>query len=153
MSIKLKLTALLCFLLLMLPNVKADNTMGGMDTSGTIVRLISFLLGICGSTYLSASLWRRAEKGSESWKYLSISMIMLIFWNIIMTVGILLNILNSENSMQSMEIIDGILVIMNILDPVIEVIVFLILLFGLKKIVKAMREEPWSVFSKEEPDE
>ncbi len=142
----------------MLPNVKADGIIEGVDTSGTIVRLISFLLGICGSTYLAAGLWRRAEKGSESWKYLSISMIMLIFWNIVMTVGILLNILkvniaNSVSTIQSTEVIDTTLVILNILDPVIEVMVFLILLFGLRKIVKTMREEPWTVFSKEEQDE
>ncbi len=158
MSKKFKLLTLSCLFLLMLPNVKADGIIEGVDTSGTIVRLISFLLGICGSTYLAAGLWRRAEKGSESWKYLSISMIMLIFWNIVMTVGILLNILkvniaNSVSTIQSTEVIDTTLVILNILDPVIEVMVFLILLFGLRKIVKTMREEPWTVFSKEEQDE
>ncbi len=158
MSKKIMLLTLSCLFLLMLPNAKADNLIEGVDTSGTIVRLISFLLGICGSTYLAAGLWRRAEKGSESWKYLSISMIMLIFWNIVMTVGILLNILkvniaNSMSIIQSTEVIDTTLVILNILDPVIEVIVFLILLFGLRKIVKTMREEPWKVFSKEEQDE
>ncbi|VVB94872.1 Uncharacterised protein [uncultured archaeon] len=158
MSKKIMLLTLSCLFLLMLPNVKADGIIEGVDTSGTIVRLISFLLGICGSTYLAAGLWRRAEKGSESWKYLSISMIMLIFWNIVMTVGILLNILkvniaNSVSTIQSTEVIDTTLVILNILDPVIEVMVFLILLFGLRKIVKTMREEPWTVFSKEEQDE
>ncbi|NJD76783.1 MAG: hypothetical protein FIB08_06775 [Candidatus Methanoperedens sp.] len=158
MSKKIMLLTLSCLFLLMLPNVKADSLIEGVDTSGTIVRLISFLLGICGSTYLAAGLWRRAEKGSESWKYLSISMIMLIFWNIVMTVGILLNILkvniaDSVNIVRSTEVIDTTLVILNILDPVIEVMVFLILLFGLRKIVKTMREEPWKVFSKEEQDE
>ena len=157
MSKKIMLLTLSCLFLLMLPNVKADGIIEGVDTSGTIVRLISFLLGICGSTYMAAGLWRRAEKGSESWKYLSISMIMLIFWNIVMTVGILLNILkvniaNSVSTIQSTEVIDTTLVILNILDPVIEVMVFLILLFGLRKIVKTMREEPWTVFSKEEQD-
>ena len=153
MSIRIKLTALLCFLLLMLPGAKADLIYSGMDTSGTIIRLISFLLGMCGSTYLAAGLWRRAEKGSETWKYLSVSMIMLIFWNIIMTVNVLLDILNSEKNLKSKELIDNALVILNFLDPVIEVMVFLILFFGLKKIIKAMREEPWTVFSKEEHDE
>ncbi len=157
MSIKIKLLSLSCLLLLMLPEANADPLIDGIDTSGTIVRLVSFLLGICGSTYLAAGLWRRAEKGSESWKYLSVSMVMMIFWNIIMTVGILLNILkmnilNSVSVVESVEVIDTTLIILNFLDPVIEVIVFLILLFGLRKIVKTMREEPWTVFSKEEKD-
>ena len=115
--------------------------------------MIAFLLGMCGSTYLAAGLWERSEKGSETWKYLSISMVMMIFWNIIMTFGVLLNILKFEKAIKSPEVIDSALIILNVLDPVIEVIVFLILLFGLRKIIKAMREEPWTVFSKEEPDE
>ncbi len=145
----------LCLLVLMLlPHVEAASY-DGTDTSGTIVRLISFLLGICGSTYLAAGLWRRAEKGSEAWKYLSVSMIMLIFWNIVMTIGVLLNILrmnilNATSAIKSVEVIETTLIILNILDPVIEVIVFLILLFGLRKIVTTMREEPWTVFSREE---
>ena len=153
MSIKIKLMALSSLFLLMLPTVKAASSLEGIDTSGTIVRLISFLLGICGSTYLAASLWERAEKGTETWKYLSISMIMMLFWNIIMTFSVLLDILKFEKTVKSPEIIDNALVILNVLDPVIEVIVFLILLFGLKKIIRAMREEPWDVFSREEPDE
>ena len=157
MSIKIKLLSLSCLLLLMLPEAEADPLIDGIDTSGTIVRLVSFLLGICGSTYLAAGLWRRAEKGSESWKYLSVSMVMMIFWNIIMTIGILLNILkmnilNSVSVVESIEVIDTTLIILNFLDPVIEVIVFLILLFGLRKIVKTMREEPWTVFSREDQD-
>jgi hypothetical protein len=153
MSIKIKLMALSSLFLLMLPAVKAASSLEGIDTSGTIVRLIAFLLGMCGSTYLAAGLWERAEKGTETWKYLSISMIMMVFWNIIMTFGVLLNILKFEKTVKSPEIIDNVLVILNVLDPVIEVIVFLVLLFGLKKIIRAMREEPWHVFSKEEPDE
>lgn len=153
MSTRIKLIALSCFFLLMLPAARADTPIEGMDTSGTIVRLISFLLGMCGSTYLAASLWQRAERGTETWKYLSISMIMMIFWNIIMTFGVLLNILRFEKTVRSPEVIDNALIILNVLDPVVEVIVFLILLFGLRKIIKAMREEPWTVFSKEEPDE
>jgi len=42
--------------------------------------------------------------------------------------------------------------IVKILDPVIEVIVFVILLFGLRKIIGAMRTKPWNVFSKDEEE-
>jgi hypothetical protein len=155
MHTKTKMVSLLFFFLLFLPMVGAAQAINEdrIDTSGMIVRLISFLLGMCGSTYLAAGLWQRAEKGTETWKYLSISMIMMIFWNIIMTFGVLLNALKFENALKSPEVIDNALVILNVLDPVIEVIVFLILFFGLKKIIKAMREEPWTVFSREEPDE
>lgn len=150
---RVKLIALLYLSLLVLPAARAAYPVEGLDTSGTIVRLISFLLGMCGSTYLAASLWQRAERGTETWKYLSISMIMMIFWNIIMTFGVLLGMLRFDETMRSPEVIDNAIIILNVLDPVIEVIVFLILLFGLKKIIKAMREEPWTVFSKEEPNE
>ncbi len=155
MSTKTKIVSLLFFFLLFLPMMGTAQAVNEdrIDTSGTIVRLIAFLLGMCGSTYLAAGLWQRAEKGTETWKYLSISMVMMIFWNIIMTFGVLLNALKFENALKSPEVIDNALVILNVLDPVIEVIVFLILFFGLKKIIKAMREEPWTVFSKEEPDE
>lgn len=125
-----------------------------IDTSGTIVRLIAFILGMCGSLYLAASLWRRAEKGSESWKYLSVSMMMLSFWNIIMAFSVMMTVLNIDRLGRVHDItFDYVLVIIKVLDPIIEVTVFLILLFGLKKIIKAIREEPWTVFSKEEPDE
>jgi hypothetical protein len=155
MHTKTKMVLLLFFFLLILPIIGAAQAINEdrIDTSGTIVRLISFLLGMCGSTYLAAGLWQRAEKGTETWKYLSISMIMMIFWNIIMTFGVLLNALKFENALKPPEVIDNALVILNVLDPVIEVIVFLILFFGLKKIIKAMREEPWTVFSREESDE
>ncbi len=153
MSMRIKLMALPYLFLLMLPAARAAYQVEGLDTSGTIVRLISFLLGMCGSTYLAASLWQRAERGTETWKYLSISMIMMIFWNIIMTFSVLLDMLRFDKTIRSPEVVDNALIILNVLDPVIEVIVFLILLFGLKKIIKAMREEPWTVFSKEEPDE
>jgi len=153
MSMKIKLMALSYLFLFMLPAARAAYPVEGLDTSGTIVRLISFLLGMCGSTYLAASLWQRAERGTETWKYLSVSMIMMIFWNIIMTFSVLLDMLRFDETVRSPEVVDNALVILNVLDPVIEVIVFLILLFGLRKIIKAMREEPWTVFSKEEPDE
>ncbi|MCX9012151.1 MAG: hypothetical protein OIN66_13650 [Candidatus Methanoperedens sp.] len=153
MSVRIKLIALLYLSLLILPAAGAAYPVEGLDTSGTIVRLISFLLGMCGSTYLAASLWQRSERGTETWKYLSISMIMMIFWNIIMTFSVLLDMLRFDKTIRSQEVVDNALIILNVLDPVIEVIVFLILLFGLRKIIKAMREEPWTVFSKEEPDE
>ena len=140
-------------LILLMPNVNAQAA-SEVDTSGTIVRLIAFLLGMCGSLYLAASLWRRAEKGSESWRYLSISMLMLSFWNIIMALGVVMVVLNIDKSGYIHDIaFDHVLSIIKILDPVIEVVVFLVLLFGLKKIIKAIREEPWTVFSKEETDD
>ena len=131
-------------------------TINGIDMSGTIVRLISFLLGICGATYLAAGLWSRSEKGSESWKFLSISMILFVFWNIIGAFGILLDVLNYQNNSSEIAIsIEGLniyLVIIKILDPIIEVIVFVILLFGLRKIISAMRTSPWTVFSRDDEE-
>jgi hypothetical protein len=136
------------------PNI--TGTINGIDMSGTIVRLISFLLGICGATYLAAGLWSRSQKGSNSWKFLSISMILFVFWNIIGAFGILLDVIKVQNSMNeapiSIEGLDLFFYIVTVLDPVLEVIVFLILLFGLRKIISAMRTKPWTVFSKDEEE-
>jgi len=142
--------------LLMLADANVLEATGGIDMSGTIVRLISFLLGVCGATYLAAGLWSRSEKGSVSWKYLSISMILFVFWNIIGAFGILLDVLSVKKFDSSIAISDEALniylIIIQILDPVIEVVVFLILLFGLRKIINAMRTRPWTVFSKDEDE-
>lgn len=131
-------------------------TINGIDMSGTIVRLIAFLLGVCGATYLAAGLWSRSEKGSQSWKYLSISMILFVFWNIIGAFGILLDVLNYQNSMYeiaiSPEAMELYLFIVKILDPILEVIVFVLLLFGLRKIIYTMRTKPWTVFSNEDEE-
>jgi len=131
-------------------------TVNGIDMSGTIVRLISFLLGICGATYLAAGLWSRSQKGSNSWKYLSISMVLFVFWNIIGAFGILLDVINVQNSKNdiavSQEGLDLFFYIVKVLDPFLEVIVFIILLFGLRKIISAMRTKPWTVFSKDEEE-
>ena len=147
-----QLTVLAGIPLFMLANANVLEAYNGIDMSGIIVRLISFLLGICGATYLAAGLWSRSEKGSGSWKYLSISMILLVFWNIIGAFSILLDVLTSQklgNSVAiSEEALNIYLDIVKILDPVIEVIVFILLLFGLRKIINAMRTKPWSVFSK-----
>ncbi len=140
----------------MLANSNILETASRVDMSGTIVRLISFLLGICGATYLAAGLWSRSEKGSESWKYLSISMVLFVFWNIIGAFGILLEVLTYQdfgNGVVSEQNLNLYLATVNILDPVIEVIVFIILLFGLRKIIYAMRTKPWTVFSKEEDED
>lgn len=147
--------------LLLLANLNVARAVNGIsngiDISGTIVRLISFLLGMCGATYLAAGLWQRAEKGSETWKYLSISMVLFVFWNVIMAFGILLDVLTAQRAERDIAISTDALntyyTIVRILDPVIEVIVFVILFFGLRKIINAMRNEPWSVFSKKESDE
>jgi len=136
------------------PNIVG--TINGIDMSGTIVRLISFLLGICGATYLAAGLWSRSQKGSNSWKFLSISMVLFVFWNIIGAFGILLDVIKVQNSINeapiSIEGLDLFFYIVTVLDPVLEVIVFLILLFGLRKIINAMRTKPWTVFSKDEEE-
>lgn len=136
------------------PNIAG--TINGIDMSGTIVRLISFLLGICGATYLAAGLWSRSQKGTNSWKYLSISMVLFVFWNIIGAFGILLDVIKVQNSMNEAAIshdgLDLMSYIVQVLDPVLEVIVFLILLFGLRKIISAMRTKPWTVFSKDEEE-
>ena len=136
------------------PNI--TGTINGIDMSGTIVRLISFLLGICGATYLAAGLWSRSQKGSNSWKYLSISMVLFVFWNIIGAFGILLDVIKVQNSINdgavSQEGLDLFFYIVKVLDPLLEVIVFIILLFGLRKIISAMRTKPWTVFSKDEEE-
>ncbi|CAG0994082.1 hypothetical protein METP3_02834 [Methanosarcinales archaeon] len=133
-----------------------EGTINGIDMSGTIVRLISFLLGICGATYLAAGLWSRSQKGSNSWKYLSISMVLFVFWNIIGAFGILLDVIKVQNSINdgavSQEGLDLFFYIVKVLDPLLEVIVFIILLFGLRKIISAMRTKPWTVFSKDEEE-
>jgi len=143
--------------LLIIENVNALEDINRIDTSGTMVRLISYLLGVCGAAYLAAGLWSRSEKGSESWKYLSISMILFVFWNIIGTFSILLDVLSIQKTTSGIlisdEALDTYIIIVQILDPVIEVIVFLILLFGLRKIIDAMRTKPWAVFSKEDDEE
>ena len=136
------------------PNIAG--TINGIDMSGTIVRLISFLLGICGATYLAAGLWSRSQKGSNSWKFLSISMVLFVFWNIIGAFAILLDVIKVQNSINeapiSIQGLDLFFYIVTVLDPVLEVIVFLILLFGLRKIINAMRTKPWTVFSKDEEE-
>ena len=133
-----------------------EGTINGIDMSGTIVRLISFLMGICGATYLAAGLWSRSQKGSNSWKYLSISMVLFVFWNIIGAFGILLDVIKVQNSINdvavSQEGLDLFFYIVQVLDPLLEVIVFIILLFGLRKIINAMRTKPWTVFSKDEEE-
>ena len=143
--------------LLMIENVNALENISQIDMSGTIVRLISYLLGVCGAAYLAAGLWSRSEKGSQSWKYLSVSMILFVFWNIIGTFSILLDVLTIRKSTTGIVISDEALntyiIIVKILDPVIAVIVFLILLFGLRKIIDAMRTKPWTVFGKEDEEE
>ncbi|GEM_PF-860880 len=151
MPIRIKLIALSG--LLMPPIARSAQDLSGVDTSGTVVQLISFLLAMCGSTYLAAALWRKGEGGSESWRYISVSMIMLALWNVIMAFGIMLTTLQSKGNLNSMKIIDNTNAIVKVLDPVIAVIAFLILLFGLEKIIKAMRDKPWTVFSEERPDE
>jgi hypothetical protein len=137
-------------------NSNIEGTINGIDMSGTIVRLISFLLGICGATYLAAGLWSRSQKGSNSWKYLSISMILFVLWNIIGAFGILLDVIKVQNSINgvtvSQEGLDLFSYIVKVLDPLLEVIVFIILLFGLRKIINAMRTKPWTVFSKDEEE-
>jgi hypothetical protein len=149
-----KLAFLVGIPLLMIENVNALEAVNHIDMSGTIVRLISYLLGICGAAYLAAGLWSRSEKGSKSWKYLSVSMIIFVFWNIIGTFSVLLDVLSFRKSTSGIVISDEALniyiIIVKILDPVIEVMVFLILLFGLRKIIDAMRTKPWTVFSKED---
>lgn len=143
--------------LLITENVNALEGINHIDMSGTMVSLISYLLGVCGAAYLAAGLWSRSEKGSESWKYLSVSMILFVFWNIIGTFSILLDVLSIRKSTSGIVISDEALntyiIIVQILDPVIEVIVFVILLFGLRKIINAMRTKPWTVFSKEDEEE
>src|SRR5659263_564211 len=95
-------------------------------------------------------------KGSNSWKFLSISMVLFVFWNIIGAFGILLDVIKVQNSINeapiSIEGLDLFFYIVTVLDPVLEVIVFLILLFGLRKIINAMRTKPWTVFSKDEEE-
>lgn len=143
--------------LLVMDNVNALDGFNHIDMSGTLVRLISYLLGVCGAAYLAAGLWSRAEKGSESWKYLSVSMILFVFWNIIGTFSILLDVLSIQKFTSGIVISDEALntyiLIVKMLDPIIEVIVFLILLFGLRKIINAMRTKPWTVFSKDDDEE
>jgi len=141
---------------LIMANANLAGAINGVDMSGIIVRLISFLLGICGATYLAAGLWSRSEKGSVSWKYLSISMILFVFWNILGAFGILLDVIQIQNpassAAMSQQSINLYLFIIKTLDPIIEVIVFVILLFGLRKIISAMRTKPWTVFSNDEEE-
>jgi len=49
--------------LLMLADANVLEATGGIDMSGTIVRLISFLLGVCGATYLAAGCGQGLRKG------------------------------------------------------------------------------------------
>jgi len=152
-----KLAFLAWIPLLIIENVSALEEINQIDMSGTIVRLISYLLGVCGAAYLAAGLWSRSEKGSQSWKYISVSMILFVFWNIIGTFSILLDVLTIRKSTSGIVISDEALntyiIIVKMLDPVIAVIVFLILLFGLRKIIDAMRTKPWTVFCKEDEAE
>ncbi len=155
-GLKTKLPAVFAILILLIPEASAADTTSGIDMSGIIVRLISFLLGICGATYLAAGLWSRSEKGSGSWKYLSISMILFVFWNIIGAFSVMLDMLEFQKFGNTV-IPEGTLreyqLIAQILDPVIEVTVFIILLFGLRRIINTMRTKPWNVFSKDEEEE
>lgn len=154
MSIKNRIINIAGISLIFMVNLNLAEASEGIDMSGTIVRLISFLLGICGATYLAAGLWQRSEKGSETWKYLSISMIMFVFWNIIGAFGILLDVIAAQRALNensiSVQTLNTYFAIVKVLDPVIEVIVFIILFFGLRKIINTMRNRPWTVFSRED---
>jgi len=144
------------FPMLIMADANLAGATNGVNMSGTIVRLISFLLGVCGATYLAAGLWSRSEKGSMDWRYLSISMMLFVFWNILGAFGILLDIIQMQRASNiaiSQHSINVYLFIIKTLDPIIEVIVFIILLFGLRKIIYAMRTKPWTVFSNEEEEE
>ncbi len=142
---------------MIMENVNALEDINHIDMSGTIVRLIAYLLGVCGAAYLAAGLWSRSEKGSHSWKYLSVSMILFVFWNIMGIFSVLLEVLSiqkyTSGILISDENLNTYIIIVKILDPVIAVIVFLILFFGLRKIIDAMRTKPWTVFSKEDEEE
>lgn len=58
MSIKNRIINIAGISLIFLVNLNLAEASEGIDMSGTIVRLISFLLGICGATYLAAGLWQ-----------------------------------------------------------------------------------------------
>jgi len=157
MPLKTMVTLVSGFPLLLAGITNISSTGDAVDMSGIIIRLTAFILGICGAAYLAAGLWHRSKKGSDGWKYLSISMVLFVLWNIDMTLGVLLDALNSR--MYSGEIsissdsLSQLKIIVNVLDPILEVIVFIILFFGLRKIINAMRNEPWTVFSEGESNE
>ncbi|VVB85714.1 Uncharacterised protein [uncultured archaeon] len=140
------------FLLLTLP-AAAGQTTNPIELSGTIIQIVAFLLGMCGSLYLASVLWARGDKGSESWKYLSVSMIMFAFWNIIMSLSLVMTVLNAKSDTDSKGTLNFVIFILKMLDPVIEVAVFMVLLFGLKNIIRTMLHKPWTLFSKVDSDE
>ncbi len=125
-----------------------------MESSGTAMQIIAFLLGICGSVYLAAILWERGNKGSESWKQLSIAMMLFGLWNTIMIFDIMMMAFLTQNPDSSNENIETVILTLKTLGPLVEVMVFIILLFGLMTIIRKMRHMPWVLFNKvEEHDE
>jgi hypothetical protein len=140
------------FLLIMLPAAQGFQD-GSINTSGIIVELIAYLLGICGSFYLGSILWTRGEKGLESWKYLSISMVLFGFWNIIMALDLVVAALIAEGQDSSGKYLNNILFALRNIDPIVGMIAFVLLFTGLKKIIKAMHDKPWTVFQRVDFDD
>ncbi len=143
---------LMIFLSFIVPNASAE-MQGSMEKSGAAMQIIAYLLGMSGSIYLAAILWNRGNKGSESWKQLSIAMMLFGLWNIIMIFNIMMLALyqDPDNINPNFEIA---FFAFRILDPILEVMVFLILFFGLNTIIRKMRHSPWVLFDKvEEHDE
>lgn len=152
MKTKINLMIIMFFLLLA-PAAGSTPSARSLEISGAIIQIAAFLLAMCGSLFLASGLWIRGEKGSESWKYLSISMIMFAVWNVIMAFGLMIGSLMAKSGNDTGGVFENLLNIINVLDPVIEVVVFMILLFGMQNIIKMMRTKPWAVFGKEGSDE
>ncbi len=126
---------------------------GSIEISGAVIQIIAFVLGMCGSIYLAAILWTKGNKGSESWKQLSVAMALFGFWNILMIFNIMMTALYNQKDEATQEFYRIIIFTIMTLDPIIEVIVFVILFSGLRTIIKKMRHKPWVLFSKVDSDE
>lgn len=146
-----RLIALIC-LLLIVPGALAD-TFNTVETSNVAIQILSFLLGVCGSVYLGAILWERGNRGSESWKTLSISMFLFGFWNIVMIMNVLMMALNVQDADDPYKSFDLAIFVFKTLDPLVEVVVFMVMLFGLMSIIRTMRTRPWELFNKVEEND
>ncbi len=143
---------MMIFILFIVPNASAQMH-GSMEKSGAAMQIIAYLLGMGGSVYLASVLWKRGNKGSESWKQLSIAMILFGLWNIIMIYNIMMLALYQDPDNVN-ENFETAFFAFRVLDQILEVMVFIILFFGLNTIIRKMRQSPWVLFEKvEEHDE
>jgi len=152
MPTKTKLLAFTGAFMLLAPEADVFQTTSTAEINIMIIPFIAHLLAIIGSLYLAAQLYMFAEKASATWKYLSLSAVLFSLWNTIMAFNIILKVLSKESAAFAQSSY-GMIYSIKTIDPVLEVIVFFLFYYGMKRVANTMHNKPWTVFSKEDSNE